>query len=80
MKIAANKTRYAITVEINDLPHLYLRLDGFRAMESYVDGFGEQDTKWCIEFFYVGMERILVEYNSKDKWISVLCALKPLLK
>lgn len=44
-------------------------------MYSYLEGFGSS-RKWFIEFHYLGMAHVTVEYDSGEKWESVLKELK----
>jgi hypothetical protein len=78
--VQVEKTLYALVVTVNGLPHLQVVHKGYRGMQSFVDGLVPPDVKWVIEFYYKGMDPIVVEYNSADKWVAVLTALSPFLK
>jgi hypothetical protein len=77
-EIRVCKSLYATCVYVNDLLHLQIKHEDYRFLYSYVEGEGS-GRRWFIEFYYKGMESIVIEYDSMEKWNAVLKELSKVL-
>ncbi len=70
MKIQIINDHYQIKIMIDNLPHLLIDKKEFVGYHSWHDS----ETECCIEFI-TKTNTILVEYDSKDKWLQMLKAI-----
>ncbi len=70
MRVKVETGHYYFKVLIDELPHIVIDASDFKGFHSWRDS----DTLCCIEFI-TKTNKIKVEYDSIDKWRTVLKAL-----
>ena len=70
MKVEVQINHYDIRVLIGGLPHLYILRKEFVGLQSWND----DESMFVIEF-YTTHNKIRAEYDTKEKWLSVLKAI-----
>jgi hypothetical protein len=69
------KSRYEVTVNgrtlriyINEVLHLAIDREKFIGLQSWIE-----EVDWfCIEYYYLGSDPILSEYDDFEKWKEIL--------
>jgi hypothetical protein len=70
-EVNVETTYETIRIYVNELIHVLIKRDEFVGIQSWGDGGG----KWCIAF-YTKTGIITTEQDSREKWESILRALK----
>lgn len=61
-----------IKIFIGDLLHVTFNRHRLIGIQTWIQG---DDDKYCVEFTFRGGATILSEYNTRDKWESVIKAI-----
>jgi len=73
MTITSKKSGSSIKIYINNILHLFIA-DRITSLQSW----NEENKWWCIEITTIH-NTILLQYDSKDKWVAILNSLNETL-
>ena len=69
-KITAYRDWQCLRLYINDLLHLELRMENHDGMQSWYEG--SFNSTYCIEFYRKEGNPILLQYDEKETWKTIL--------
>ncbi len=68
--ITAKRDYYSLRIYINDLLHVDVKMENYIAFQSWFEG--SQNKLYFIEFYFKEGEPLLLGYDERSTWESIL--------